>query len=73
MNLILVFIQRKRYNYADLDNVSAAYDELYAIGMMQVCESAYRLEALAYTGMCAEHDGNSRSKTDSDMVWSVCE
>ena len=27
------------YNYADLDNVSSAYDELYAIGMMQVCES----------------------------------
>ena len=38
------------------------------IGMMQVCESAYRLDALACTGMCAEHDGNTRSKTDSDMV-----
>ena len=43
----------------------AAFDELYAIGMMEVCESTYRLEALAYTGLCGGCDGNSRSHSES--------
>lgn len=58
-------------DYTNLADVKQSYDELSALGLLQECESGYRIECQQYTGMCASHDGDSRSATRNSMELNV--